>query len=194
MDGLIPAETLYTIRAGEPVRDNVTGRPSYADSDIIKIKGRGKDWCCCFLAAESARCTIYDRRPVECRALQCWDTRAIEALYQRDRLTRKDLLAEAAELWEVIADHDQRCAYPTLNDLAQQLASHPAEQTTARNAITDMVKYDLSLRNLLVENGRAPESMLDFLLGRPLVETLHGFHIKVEQVAGRIRLVHSILT
>jgi len=194
MDGLIPAEALYTIRTGEPVRDNVEKRRAYAQSDIIKIKGRGDSWCCRFLAEKSARCTIYDRRPVECRALQCWDTRAIEALYQRDRLTRKDLLEEATELWEVIADHDQRCAYPSLHKLARQLTSDPSNQATAIEAITDMVKYDESLRKLMVENGHAPEAMLDFLLGRPLVETLHGFHINVENAAGRIRLVHSILT
>ena len=60
--------------------------------------------------------------------------------------------------------------------------------------ISAAVKYDESLRKLLVENGHAPENMLDFLLGRPLIETLHGFHINVEHTAGHIRLVHSILT
>ena len=65
MDGLIPAEALYTIRAGEPVQDNVAGRRSYADTDIIKIKGKGDGWCCRFLDDESSRCTIYDRRPAE---------------------------------------------------------------------------------------------------------------------------------
>jgi hypothetical protein len=33
--------------------------------------------------------------------------------------------------------------------------------------------------------------MLDFLLGRPLIDTLHGFQIKVEQAGGRIRLVQA---
>ena len=194
LEGLIPAEALYTIRTGEPVRDNVEERLSYAPGDIIKIKGRGNDWCCRFLEDESACCTIYDRRPGECQALQCWDTRAIEALYKQNRLTRQDLLKEAEGLWELIADHDQRCGYHTIRDLAGQFASDPSEQATARRTITEMVKYDESLRKLLVENGHAPQNMLDFLLGRPLIETLHGFHINVEHTAGHIRLVHSILT
>jgi Fe-S-cluster containining protein len=194
MDGLIPAEALYTIRPGEPVQDNVAGQPSYADNDIIKIKGSGDDWCCRFLDDESTRCTIYDRRPAECKALQCWDTRAIEALYEQDRLTRQDLLKEAEGLWELIADHDQRCSYHTIRDLAGQISSETSEQTAALSAITEMVKYDESLRKLLVENGHAPENMLDFLLGRSLIDTLHGFHINVERTAGHIRLVHSILT
>jgi hypothetical protein len=62
------------------------------------------------------------------------------------------------------------------------------------DAVTDMVKYDESLRQLLVENGHTPAGMLDFLLGRPLVQTLPGFHIQVRSSGGRIRLVHSILT
>ena len=194
MDGLIPAEALYTIRTGEPVRDNVEQRLSYAQSDIIKIKGMGDGWCCRFLEDESACCTIYDRRPVECRALQCWDTHAIEALYHQNRLTRRDLLEEVEGLWDLISDHDQRCAYHTIRDLAEQLSADRSEQTTASDAITDMVKYDESLRKLLVENGHAPETMLAFLLGRPLIETLPGFHINVEHTAGHIRLVHSILT
>lgn len=194
MDGLIPAEALYTIRPGEPVQDNVAGQLSYADNDIIKIKGSGDDWCCRFLDDESTRCTIYDRRPAECRALQCWDTRAIEALYARDRLTRQDLLKEAQGLWELIADHDQRCGYCTIRGLAAQLSSGTSERTAALGAISEMVKYDESLRKLLVENGHAPDKMLDFLLGRPLTDTLHGFHINVERTAGHIRLGHSILT
>ncbi|HSO21148.1 MAG TPA: YkgJ family cysteine cluster protein, partial [Desulfosarcina sp.] len=70
-EGLIPAEALYTLRPGEPVQDNVTGHPAYASGDIIKIKGSGDTWCCRFLDERTSRCTIYDRRPLECRTLQC---------------------------------------------------------------------------------------------------------------------------
>jgi len=194
IEGLIPAENLYTIRPGEPVQDNVTGHRAYADGDIIKIKGQGDSWCCCFLNDADSCCTVYDRRPVECRALQCWDTRAIEALYAKDRLTREDLLGAVEGLWELILDHENRCAYRLIREQVERLALKPPENTAAIRTITEMVKYDESLRKLLVESGHAPEAMLDFLLGRPLVRTLPGFHIKVEQDAGKIRLVHSPLT
>ena len=82
----------------------------------------------------------------------------------------------------------------TIRDLAGRLSEGTTEQKAALSAITDMVKYDESLRQLLVENGHTPADMLDFLLGRPLVQSLPGFHIKVESSGGRIRLVHSILT
>ena len=194
IDGRLPAETLYTIRKGEPVQDNVAGQRAFAESDIIKIKGHGDDWCCRFLKDEDSRCTIYDHRPVECRALQCWDTREIEALYAQDRLTRQDLLGDIEGLWEMISDHDRRCSFVTIREHAERLASSPSEQAAALKAITEMVKYDASLRELLVENGHAQENLLDFLLGRPIVTSLHGFHIKVERKDGRTRLVHSILT
>jgi Fe-S-cluster containining protein len=192
-EGLIPAADLYTIRPGEPVQDNVAGQAAFAETDIIKIKGAGEDWCCRLLDDATNRCTIYDRRPQECRALQCWDTRAIADLYDRDRLTRRDLLGDVAGLWELIEDHDRRCAYRRLRGQAARLAN-PSQRSAALEAITDMVKYDESLRGLLVENGHAPEGLLDFLLGRPLTASLHGFHIRVERTGERLRLIYSILS
>ena len=164
MDGLIAAEALYTIRAGEAGSGQTfAGRRSYADTDIIKIKGKGDGWCCRFLDDESSRCTIYDRRPTECKALQCWDTRAIEALYHRERLARKDLLEDAKGLWDLIADHDQRCAYHTIRRLAEQLSSDTPERAAACSVITDMVKYDESLRHLLVgKRGMPPGPCSNF--------------------------------
>ena len=47
---------------------------------------------------------------------------------------------------------------------------------------------------LLVEQGQARPDMLDFLLGRPLTETLAGFHVRVERVEDRIQLTYSPLT
>ena len=193
-DGLIPAEGLYTIRPGEPVQDNVAGRLAFAEDDIIKVKGGGDGWCCRFLEEATNGCTIYDHRPAECRALQCWDTRSIEGLYDRERLTRRDLLQGVEGLWALIEDHERRCDYRRIRDLSGRLSGEPADQKAAMGTVTDMVKYDESLRQLLVENGHTPAGMLDFLLGRPLVETLPGFHIKVVSSGGRIRLVHSILT
>ena len=173
--------------------DNVTGRRAFAASDIIKIKGTGPDWCCRFLDDRTNRCTLYDRRPLECRVLACWDTAPLIAVYERDRLARRDLLEDVAGLWELIADHDHRCGYRTLKAQAGRLAC-AADRGAALDAITGMISYDESLRRLLVENGHASEGLLDVLLGRPLTASLHGFHIAVERSAGRIRLRHSILT
>ncbi|MBL0714922.1 MAG: YkgJ family cysteine cluster protein [Desulfosarcina sp.] len=190
--GLIPAACLYTIRAGEPVRDNVAGRHALAETDIIKIKGLDDDWTCFFLDADGNGCKIYKDRPVECRCMQCWDTRAIEALYTRERLSRRDLLGKVEGLWELIAHHEQRCAYTRLQQLSTQLASD--DRAGAMTEIKEMVRYDESLRRLLVEKGQARADMLEFLLGRPLTRTLPGFHIQVARDGDRTRLVYSPLT
>ena len=192
--GLIPAACLYTIRPGEPVRNNVAGGLTYAETDIIKIKGSGDEWVCCFLAEDGRGCRIYADRPEECRQMQCWDTRAIEALYRRERLSRRDLLGNVEGLWELIAHHEERCAYRRLKALVPQLSASSADREKALGAIRDMVRYDESLRALLVEQGQAGADMLDFLLGRPLTRTLAGFHIRVDRTDDAIRLIYSPIT
>jgi Fe-S-cluster containining protein len=192
--GLIPAACLYTIRPGEPVRDNVAGRLTFAEADIIKIKGTADEWTCCFLAPNGQGCRIHANRPEECRQMQCWDTRAIEALYRQDRITRKDLLGGLAELWKLIAHHEERCAYRRLRDFVPELSASSTARRKAMTAIRDMVRYDESLRLLLVEKGQAQADMLDFLLGRPLTRTLTGFHIQVDRSDDAIRLIYSPLT
>jgi Fe-S-cluster containining protein len=190
--GLIPAACLYTIRPGEPVHDNVAGQMAFAQADIIKIKGRDDSWTCCFLAADGRSCKIYEDRPEECRRMQCWDTREIEALCKQARLSRQDLLGGIEGLWELIAHHGERCAYDRLQELGTQLATGDRER--AMTEIQGMVHFDESLRALLVEQGQAKEDMLDFLLGRPLTQTLPGFHVRVKREDDRIHLSYSPLT
>jgi Fe-S-cluster containining protein len=190
--GLIPASCLYTIRPGEPVRDNVAGRLAFAEADIIKIKGRGDEWTCCFLATDDKGCRIYEDRPEECRRMQCWDTRAIEARYQKQRLSRYDLLKSVNGLWELIVHHEERCSYARVRKLCSRLDAD--DRDSAMSEIQSMVRYDESLRALLVERGQARDDMLDFLLGRPLTRILPGFHIRVDRRDDRIRLVYSPLT
>ena len=192
--GLIPAACLYTIRPGEPVHDNVAGRLAFAEADIIKIKGGAEGWTCCFLAEDGRGCRIYADRPEECRRMQCWDTRAIEALYRRERLSREDLLGGVTGLWELIAHHEERCAYRRLKELVPRLSASSSARSKAMTTIREMVSYDESLRALLVEQGQAEADMLDFLLGRPLTRTLAGFHIQVERTDNAIRLTYSPIT
>ncbi len=150
-DGLIPAQYLYTIRKGEPVSDNVKGGIVPAGSDIIKIKGKSDSSWECYFFDDTSGCTIYEHRPAECRALKCWDTRDIKMLYAENRLTRKDLLGNT-RLWELIEDHDSRCAYPK-----------------EMNAdISEIIRYDDAFRELLAEKGVVRPDRMDFLFGRPL--------------------------
>ena len=44
-----------------------------------------------------------------------------------------------------------------------------------------MIRYDLHVRNLLVQKGGTDSEMLDFLFGRPLFKSINAFGVKLEK-------------
>ncbi len=171
--GEIPSKYLYTIRKGEMAYDNVRQCLEPVSSDIIKIKGKGNSWTCLFFDEAQVACTIYENRPIECRALKCWDTAELEALYAQKRLKREDLLADIEGLWDLIKDHQQRCNYDTILALIKALDSD--KSGNARQKIAELIQFDNEIRKLSVSQGGLDADMLDFLFGRPLTQTLKHF-------------------
>jgi Fe-S-cluster containining protein len=184
--GLIPTRYLYTIRKGELAHDNVKGCLMPVESDIIKIKGKEGSWMCMFFDDVSKKCTIYNDRPLECRALKCWNTRELEQIYATTRLTRKDLVSEVKGLWDLIEDHQARCDYKKIKDLIQDLTG--VKRDRARRKLLEIIHYDAEIRNLVVSKGGLDADMLDFLFGRPLTQTLGNYGIKIHQEGTKIRL------
>lgn len=168
--GLIPAKYLYTLRKGEVVNDAIKGCLLCLESEMIKIRGRDREWTCVFFEKSRQACGIYAHRPLECRILKCWDTRDIEAVYSQNRLARKDILSGIPALWGLIADHDLRCSHVTLRKLIDSKSGSSAVIKT----IQEMVEYDRSIRMLVVEKAGVESNMLDFLFGRPLSEAIHA--------------------
>ena len=185
--GTIHTRDLYTIRKGEKVRDDVLDRFTAADSDIIKIKGQDKTWTCRFYDTENRTCTIYDQRPLECRVLKCWDTKDIEALYNKERLKREDLLKGIQGLWPLILDHEQRCSYQKLSLVIKDLDGSFRKSAVSR--IMEMVRYDMEIRKLVVEKGNMEAGMTDFLFGRSLTETIGMYGYRVKIADGKYSLV-----
>ncbi|MCP3952725.1 MAG: YkgJ family cysteine cluster protein [Desulfobacterales bacterium] len=182
--GKIPLKDLYTIRKGELARDNVKGTLQPVASELIKIKGQGRSWTCRYYHKKSKGCTIYEDRPLECRILNCRDTAAIEAIYDQQRLTRKDLLDAVPHLWDLVEEHEKKCSYRVLAELAARLKEGP-DQGIADNLV-EMVGYDSHLRELIKEKGRPDPALLDFLFGRSLTDTLPGFGIRAHKKGGRL--------
>ncbi|MGD9151673.1 MAG: YkgJ family cysteine cluster protein, partial [Desulfobacterales bacterium] len=149
--GEIPSKYLYTIRKGEMAYDNVRQCLEPVGSDIIKIKGKGNSWTCLFFDEAQAACTIYDNRPIECRALKCWDTAELEALYARKRLKREDLLAGIEGLWALIKNHQQRCNYDTILALIKAINSD--QPGNARQKLAEIIQFDNEIRKLVVSQG-----------------------------------------
>ncbi len=181
--GRIPSKYLYTIRKGESAYDNVKGCLMPVDSDIIKIKGKEDTWTCIFFDEQNKECSIYNDRPLECRTLKCWDTAELEKMYARHRLTRDDLISEVEGLWDLIKDHQARCDYEKIKKLIADLdGPHPDR---AQKKMMGIIQYDAEIRRLVLEKGGLDPAMLEFLFGRPLVQTLPGYGIKVRQKGGK---------
>lgn len=186
-EGHIPARYLFTLRRGEMVRDNVKGTLAPLSAEIIKIKGHIDGWTCLFYERVSRKCGIYDHRPLECRALNCRDTRRIEEVYQSTRLTRQALLSGINGLWELVEDHERHCSYAGLHSLVEA-GSHEG-RLEQENAILEMVRFDAHVRQLSVEKGGLDRRMLDFIFGRSLADTIKQFEIGLVQSEGRFHLV-----
>jgi len=184
--GAILSKYLYTIRKGEPVHDNVRDRRHPLPSEIIKIKSREGSATCIFFNAQENRCGIYGSRPVECRVLECWNTSPLEAIYDRHRLTRHDLLKDMEGVWDLVCDHEERCGIGELRSRLDQYAG--GDTTVAAERILEMVSYDQNLRLLVTEKMGLPSDMTDFLFGRSLVKIIDLFGIRLEQKGEKLVL------
>jgi Fe-S-cluster containining protein len=161
--GIILSKYLYTIREGELCYDNIKESILPAASDIIKIKGQKDSVTCIFFNEKENECTIYDNRPVECRALKCWDTREIENIYSKNRLTRKDLISTIEGLWDLVEDHQRRCSYEMLKFFIDALNKDKKDE--ALKGIFDIIEYDAQIRELVVQKGYLDPEMTDFIFG-----------------------------
>lgn len=175
-NGIIPANTLFTIRKGEPALDNIRGIIQPAVGDIIKIANQPLTTACVFLEAGTvATCELYANRPLECRLLKCWDTTEIESAYCRDRLARKDLLSGIDGLWDLIILHQEKCAYSRVARYMNEIN----KRSGAMSDILEMIRYDAHVRTRITAKMNSSAEMAPFLLGRPLTETIrmYGFQV-----------------
>ena len=177
--GAILLKYLYTLRKGELSYDNIRDRLVPAASDIIKIKGQKDSWTCFFYNEKQKKCRIYDSRPQECRVLKCWDTREIEEIYSKNRLTRQDLMAGIEGLWDLVDDHQTRCSYEKVQQLVNALDE--GRNREALEGIRVILSYDAQIRLLVVQKGGLDPEMTDFLLGRPITETIRMYGLNVEK-------------
>lgn len=179
--GLIALTHLFTIRQGEPAFDNITGNIAPAVTDIIKINGAEKNQKqCLYYVRKENGCRIYSDRPIECQALNCWDTQSIESVYNCRRLTRRHLLSRVHGLWPLVQEHQERCDYGHVAELATQLKQLEAT-AEPQSKLLEIIRYDDILRQLTLERSGLDPQMLLFLFGRPLSFTIQMFQLKIGQ-------------
>jgi Fe-S-cluster containining protein len=176
-NGHIPLSCLFTIRKDEPVYDNVQGCIISAPSDIIRIKSRESSTTCVFFNPEFNRCNIYHNRPLECRILQCWNTRAIEEIYDKGRLSRLELLENTPHINDLVEYHENRCAYQMIKKLISRL--NQGDKENALENIREILAFDNHFRSLAIEKSICKKDIIDFLFGYPLQKTLPHMGLKV---------------
>jgi len=185
-DGVLDKAGLLTLRRGEPVRDNVAGRVVDLSEEMVRLKSAPDSGACIKLQEEN-HCLVYDRRPVQCRALKCWDTSELERIYGRNRAGRLDLIPEGSALAEIIREHESGCFLPDLRDAVERLRREGGGGAAVER-IGDMLSRDRWFRDYLRENAGAGEDVLRFLLGVPLEEILERLGIAAEETESGLTL------
>jgi len=166
-DGTLPRNRLVTLRAGEPVYDNVAGRVEALAEEMLKVRDLDSR-ACPFLEGE-ADCLIHGRRPRECRLLFCEAPQALMEAYGRDRLTRRDVLPPGSAIFELVRHHEERCPAAKAAALARRAARQDA---AALRELGDMIRFDETYRELLVTRAGVAADESPFYLGRPLRQVL----------------------
>ncbi|OIO02845.1 MAG: hypothetical protein AUJ49_05535 [Desulfovibrionaceae bacterium CG1_02_65_16] len=163
---------VVTLRAGERVYDQVLDRVLPLEAEMLKFKGADGTWACVFLDAEAGDCTLYARRPAECRALFCADTAPLAAMYDKDRLTRRDLLPEGHPVLAVLAEHEALVPPRRMAELADILrtagpnALGGAEGAEAAAELARMALADRAFRENLATRAHIGQEYHDFFFGR----------------------------
>ena len=174
-DGFIERGNLYTIRLGELVRDNIRGELRVTDKEIIKIKEKEKNRGCIYYDEKAKACTIYEYRPIQCKALACWDESEFMRVYARPKVDRRDIIRDKIVLG-LMNEHNKRCSYSELDKCVRQIEQ---EGDRAIGRILEALRFDHHIRAFTSKKLGIDLSEMDFLFGRPLTQTITMFGLKV---------------
>lgn len=172
LSGILSDENTYTIREGEIVR-SVDGSQYESFLELIKIREGDSSSACIFY---DNGCTIYERRPLQCRLYNCWEIQEIEEGLEQKGLKRIDIFGSVELIMQAIQRHEEKCSYKKLSDSFERLNNG---DDSAVDDIIDMLQYDTYLREFLTEKLNLKPRSTDLILGRSLTETINEFGIKV---------------
>lgn len=167
---LLVPEVLVTIRKGEPVYHPVEDRLVELPLDIIKIKAKPGENSCMFFDAKGMACSIYDQRPLECKAFKCWDTQEAEGLFLFDVLDKRDIFPSGSAFIEVIAAYDQRFPPKEIFSMIFEARDLLDSGKETLAALTDIAIKDKIFRDKIQETFGIKAEALDFFLGRSVFE------------------------
>jgi len=166
---LIP-ENLVLLRKGEPAMDSILEKPVLLENELIKIKGKKPgSWTCLFYDTKTSLCLIHKDRPVQCQILECWNPQKITEFYNKNTLSRKDLLNKGSALEEIILMHEQKCSAGSFMEL---LKIKIYSSVNNDQEINKMISFDIEFRKTFQEKTGISNQCLDYYFGRPLNELI----------------------
>jgi Fe-S-cluster containining protein len=174
-DGFIKLKNLYAVRSGELVLDNIHGELIVTDKEIIKIKEKKNGTGCIYYDEKAKACTIYEYRPIQCKALTCWDESEFMRVYARPKMDRKDIIRDKTVLG-LMNEHHIRCSYSELDKWVRQIEQ---EGEVAVGRILEALRFDHHIRAFTSKKLGIDLNEMDLLFGRPLTETITMFGLKV---------------
>ena len=178
--GIIGLESLYTIRRGEVVRDNVHGGLALVGTERIKVRERKEPpypGACVFYDPADRACTVYADRPAQCAALECWNPAAFMEVYEHPRAERRHLIEDERVL-SFLGQHEDRCGLLQVDRAVKRIG---AEGQKALAELIGLLQEDHRMRQQAVQELGLPEGTLDFHFGRPLTQVLHQFGLQVKE-------------
>jgi len=179
LQGRLPLEALYTIRVGELVHDPIEGRAGIAAREMVKIREKRPFSSCVFYDGDQRACTIYERRPSQCVALECWNLSEFMRVYEGPKVQRTDLVHDES-LLKLMMEHEERCGY---GEIAHWVWAIPEKGEAAVQEVIKMLRFDYELRPLAARKLGLPEARMSLYFGRPLLETITMFGLQVVRSA-----------
>jgi Fe-S-cluster containining protein len=163
-EGVIGRHQLFTLRRGERAYSAQKGTVVVLPQERVKVR-QLPSGSCPFYEADSRACAIYDRRPLECRALKCWEPEAFGRDTRSPHLRRQDIL-EGGPLAELVRRHEREIDLALVGRAAE--GGDPQDQAAALK----LLPLDEELRRQAVEGCGADPGELEFLFGGALRDLL----------------------
>jgi len=183
--GQLPLDNLITIRRGELAYSPLSDRVEPVLAELVKIRGTGQEWCCCYYEPVSKGCSIYESRPMACGVLKCWQPDETLALVGQDLLSRLDILGEGNPLRPLVLEYERLCPCPDLREVEKSLAD---QDENALRSLEMQVNTDIAFRDRVVQELNLPLARELFLFGRPLFQLLQAFGVGVSESSQGLRL------
>jgi Fe-S-cluster containining protein len=185
-EGKIPWDALYTLRRGEPVHSPFKDELFFLLDERIKLREKPGGRECLFLDGDTQECTIYAERPLQCRAQACWDPKPGEELTAQPYLTRRDIFSEVEILWDLLEEHDRRCAFEKLSAAFKALEETRGQ---AVDQVLELLAYEDHFRNFVAEKLSIPRSQMELVFGRSFADLVQVFGFRVETEADGTRVL-----